>query len=112
VPLVWLSPLAREQAEVPGQAVRGGVPVCFPWFGRRHGMPAHGFARNRDWHLADRSPDRVVFTLDDDDETRALWPHRFHAELALHLDDAINFDFTVTNRDDAATPSRTRCVPL
>lgn len=102
VPLLWLSPLVLDQVQNPGQAVRGGVPVCFPWFGRRQGMLAHGFARNRDWRLAERSSDRVVFALDDDDETRALWPHRFHAELALRLDEALNFDFTVTNRDDAA----------
>ncbi len=33
------------------KAIRGGVPICFPWFGSREGLPAHGFARVTDWEL-------------------------------------------------------------
>jgi D-hexose-6-phosphate mutarotase len=92
-PLLWLSPIER-------QPWRGGIPICFPWFGKHpDGLPSHGFARNRDWHLADQATDRVVFTLDDDDATRALWPYRFHAELAVRLDDALHLTFSVTNTD-------------
>ena len=35
----------------PGQPIRGGVPVIFPWFGAREGEPMHGFARLSDWDL-------------------------------------------------------------
>ena len=35
----------------PDKAIRGGVPVCFPWFGSREGLPAHGFARMTAWEL-------------------------------------------------------------
>ena len=90
-PLLWCSPHA-------GTPVRGGVPVCFPWFGKHpDGLPAHGFARLREWQLLDQAADRVVFGLDDDADTLALWPHRFHAEMTVSLDDALNFTFTVTN---------------
>src|SRR5436190_10265221 len=34
-----------------GQAIRGGVPIIFPWFGARESGPAHGFARLSDWEL-------------------------------------------------------------
>jgi glucose-6-phosphate 1-epimerase len=102
-PLLWLSPQGESQAATPGAAVRGGVPVCFPWFGRHpDGRPAHGFARNVEWRVAERAADRVVFALDDDAATMALWPHRFHAELAIRVDDRLRFGFAVTNTD--ATP--------
>jgi D-hexose-6-phosphate mutarotase len=103
VPLLWLSPMADLQAGTPGTAIRGGVPVCFPWFGKDPaGGPAHGFARITPWRLADRSADRAVFALDDDEATRRLWPHPFHAELTIGLDDALTFTFSVMNtgRDD------------
>jgi glucose-6-phosphate 1-epimerase len=47
-PLLFLS---RKSWFAPGQAIRGGVPICFPWFGGRAGEPAHGFARTAEWEL-------------------------------------------------------------
>ena len=43
-PVLWLS---KAAVYAPGQAVRGGVPVCWPWFGAREGLPAHGLVRTR-----------------------------------------------------------------
>jgi D-hexose-6-phosphate mutarotase len=100
--LVWLSPQAPSQAATPGVAVRGGVPVCFPWFGKHpQGLPSHGFARNRDWRVLEHATDRAVFALDDDAETLLLWPHRFHAEMTISLHDGLDFAFIVTNTDVA-----------
>lgn len=51
-PVLWLSPLASF---APGSAVRGGVPVVFPWFGAGPSgdrTPAHGFARTASWRRA------------------------------------------------------------
>nr|WP_300143364.1 D-hexose-6-phosphate mutarotase [Propionicimonas sp.] len=48
-PVLWLSPLASFE---PGVAVRGGVPVVFPWFGAGESgdrSPSHGFARTAAW---------------------------------------------------------------
>ena len=46
--LLWLSEKARY---APGKAIRGGVPICFPWFGAhaRAELPAHGFARTHEF---------------------------------------------------------------
>lgn len=51
----------------PGEAIRGGIPVCFPWFGPgRSGRkrPAHGFARLSEWQLARARENAGVTTLD------------------------------------------------
>ena len=58
-PLLFLSRLSRF-AE--GKAIRGGVPICYPWFGSRTGEPAHGLARILNWELAEISvgPDGSV----------------------------------------------------
>jgi D-hexose-6-phosphate mutarotase len=47
-PLIFMS---RKSYFAPGKAIRGGVPICFPWFGPRAGEPAHGFARFSAWEL-------------------------------------------------------------
>lgn len=49
--VLWLSPLARLGT---GKAVRGGVPVCWPWFGPHpadRSLPAHGLVRTREWRI-------------------------------------------------------------
>jgi glucose-6-phosphate 1-epimerase len=47
-PLLFVSRWSHFAA---GQAIRGGVPICFPWFGNRAGEPSHGFARSATWQL-------------------------------------------------------------
>ena len=70
-----------------GEAVRGGVPVCFPQFGGRGNLPKHGFARLVEWTEADsRVGDdfaTATFTLTDNEETRKIWPHAFEVELTV-----------------------------
>jgi len=58
-PLLFLSPQSRFEA---GEAIRGGVPICFPWFGSREGGLSHGLARILAWELAETSvgPDGSV----------------------------------------------------
>jgi glucose-6-phosphate 1-epimerase len=52
-PVLWLSTASQFAADKP---IRGGVPICFPWFGPHSGdasLPAHGFARLAQWSLVD-----------------------------------------------------------
>lgn len=66
-----------------GVALRGGVPICWPWFGpaAQQGLPAHGFARNQSWtlkaHNEDESGVVLTFELQNNEETLKLWPHEF-----------------------------------
>ena len=76
-PVLFMSGKSWFEANKP---IRGGVPVCFPWFGPKAGSPespAHGFARLRDWELEScaRQADgavRVGFALESDESTVRL----------------------------------------
>jgi len=84
-PVIWLS---TATAFTPGTAIRGGVPICWPWFGPA-GKPSHGFARTSIWQLTAHNEDAngvsLTLTLKDSEETRQLWPHAFtlHAHFKL-----------------------------
>jgi D-hexose-6-phosphate mutarotase len=58
-PLIFVSAKSYFAA---GKAIRGGVPICFPWFGNRAGEPSHGFARTTAWQLVKTAaaPDGAV----------------------------------------------------
>lgn len=105
-PLLWLS---EQAAYLPGKAIRGGIPLCFPWFGPHAAdpqKPAHGFARQREWTLwqareqADHTA--LAFRLSDDDATRALWPHAFVATLTLTLGATLSVTLQVENTGSTA----------
>jgi D-hexose-6-phosphate mutarotase len=75
-PLIFLS---RESYFAPGKAIRGGVPICFPWFGAREGNVMHGFARLSEWELVETvaAPDGSVklnFLLPKNLLVQAGWP--------------------------------------
>jgi glucose-6-phosphate 1-epimerase len=101
-PALFLSPRA---VFAPGKAIRGGVPVCFPWFAAHPTdptKPAHGFARTRTWEVGDVTRDdagdaRVVLRLAADADTRALWNADFVATLTLSIGTSLAMTFDVEN---------------
>lgn len=98
-PVLWLSGAAKFQ---PGLAVRGGIPVCWPWFGDRPGHSAHGFARNRLWELRETGLDaqgqvQIRLGLQDDDATRAMWDHAFDLELQVTVGRTLGLLLTTRN---------------
>ena len=91
-----------------GKAIKGGIPVCWPWFGPDpddQGRPAHGFVRNRQWgvtaseSLADGST-RVVLSLVDTDETRGIWPHPFRLDIEITVGDSLTVALVTHNTGD------------
>lgn len=66
-----------------GVALRGGVPICWPWFGpaAQQGLPAHGFARNLAWSLKAHNEDEngvvLTFELLSSEASHKFWPHDF-----------------------------------
>lgn len=107
--LLFLSEKAYYQ---PGKAIKGGVPVCWPWFGadpQGLGRPAHGFVRNRLWNVAatGTSTDgdiRVTLGLIDTLETRAIWPQSFTLLLEITVGDSLNLELVTRNTGTQTFP--------
>jgi len=82
------------------QPIRGGVPVVFPWFGSREGMPAHGFARLADWELHEAAtvPEGGVSLRFGLPETsmRATFP-AFMANYVVTVTDHLCLELIITN---------------
>jgi glucose-6-phosphate 1-epimerase len=100
----------RSQFE-PGKAIRGGIPVCFPWFRNKVDdpkAPSHGFVRTKDWQLdsIEMRGDGVMVSLttNSDEGTKAWWPHDFHLLHRLILGTALTQELIVSNT--GATPLR------
>jgi glucose-6-phosphate 1-epimerase len=99
--IIFVSSKARY---VDGQAIRGGIPICFPWFrgkGDDPQAPAHGLVRTRSWKLGSikrQGPDvTVAMSTSSDDATKKWWPHEFRAELRVTFGRDLKLEFAVEN---------------
>ncbi len=70
-----------------GQPIRGGIPVCWPWFGGRDGLPGHGFARLRFWELANAtdSAEGVELEFRLQGSEGPGWPHPYELTLMVKM---------------------------
>ena len=108
-PLIWRSDCADY---VQGQSVRGGVPICWPWFGDIQRSPAtvqkstsadapfHGLARTLDWQLTHSSADNTGVQLSMQLDARqglSGWPHA--ATLQLHIELAERLTLCLDNHN-------------
>lgn len=100
--------LSAESRFGPTAAIRGGIPVIFPWFGARADdpkAPAHGFARTAEWEVEsiERAGGGVtaVLRLAADAATRATWPHRFVLRERIDVGPALALALEVENTDSA-----------
>ncbi|MCY1288556.1 putative glucose-6-phosphate 1-epimerase [compost metagenome] len=113
-PLIWLS---EQAAYRKGQSVRGGVPVCWPWFGdlqrnppavralyQGSDAPAHGLVRNLDWQLLeiDTREDAVnlQFAFLQPEHGLPGWPHTVDLRLHIHLDERLHLSLASHNRGE------------
>ncbi len=101
-PVIWLSPLAKF---LPGKSIRGGVPVCWPWFGPHAGdakLPGHGFARTVMWEVLETRalPDGATFLrfgLVGSEVTRTQWPHPSGAQLEITVGATLKVELATRN---------------
>lgn len=102
--VIWMSPAAQL---APGKSIRGGVPVCWPWFGphaTQASFPGHGFARTVLWEviatkaLADNGT-WIALRLLPTDATRAQWPHACEVVLQIAVGASLDMDLGTLNRD-------------
>lgn len=109
-PVIWLSSAARYAS---GKSIRGGVPICWPWFGPHaepqtgsqaagRKLPSHGFARTVAWDACDSrhletGETQLCLELRDSEQTRALWPYPFHLGLRLTIGETLRLELSTTN---------------
>jgi len=87
-----------------GRAIRGGIPICFPWFGDRAGYPgspAHGFVRTKSWQLEsiEQAEDSVVVSLvtESDPQTLSAWPASFRLICRASFGAVLSVELNTTN---------------
>jgi glucose-6-phosphate 1-epimerase len=87
-----------------GRAIRGGIPICFPWFRGKIGdpkAPAHGFVRTRSWQLGSIVEDSAGVTvsmfIESDEQTRRWWPAEFRLEYRSTFGSSLILELVCTN---------------
>jgi len=103
--LLWVSPRAHRD----GRPLRGGIPLCVPWFASPYpGKGSHGFGRTRRWTAGEPSTradgTHLIFRLEDDAETRTLWPVSFLFEHEVVLGPRLLLIFRAWNRGADPAP--------
>jgi len=102
--VLFVSSKARWQN---GTAIRGGVPICFPWFSERAEdpkSPAHGLVRTKSWELeaithADSNV-TVALSTAADAGTRKFWMGEFHLLFCVTFGEQLRLELIATNRGD------------
>ena len=104
--LIWMSSQARPQ---PGKSLRGGIPVCWPWFGAHDkdaSYPAHGFARTVMWQLQNvnvvaEGKTQITLKLDMqamDERVQAMWPYDCELEYIITLSETLKLELITKNK--------------
>ena len=102
--LLWLSKMAYFEK---GKAIRGGIPICFPWFGKNKDnptLPQHGFARTELWTVVleeelDAHQTHIRLQLQHNPHTLEQWPYLFDLYLDITISDRLIIALTIHNRD-------------
>ncbi|MCH7866115.1 MAG: D-hexose-6-phosphate mutarotase [Myxococcales bacterium] len=101
-PVLWMSESSHFRDD---KAIRGGIPICWPWFGDHSSdpeKPAHGFARislfsvERTYQLVDGGCG-IEFGLGNATATSALWPEAFSLSLTVEMGKSLSVQLTMHN---------------
>ena len=106
-PVLWMSAASRFEK---GKPLRGGVPICFPWFGPKAGSPEaplHGFARILPWTVGTVTREtggslRAVLELTAEAAARGGFPRELSLSLAVTVSRSLRMELTVRNVDSGA----------
>lgn len=101
-PVIWVSGNSYYQT---GRSVRGGIPICWPWFGDHvtdASLPAHGFVRAKKWALesADQIVDgstQLIFTYQLDKADQAIWPYSCTLQMVITLGSQLQLSLQTSN---------------
>ena len=106
VPVVWLSKDAKLAA---GKSIRGGAPVCWPWFGAHATEAAfsgHGFARTVPWRVIETGTEpngatRLMLRLEASDKTRLQWPYECNVDLIVIAGETLRMELCTENTGES-----------
>jgi len=108
--VIWLS---KDAVFAEGKSIRGGIPVCWPWFGaheKNTSYPAHGFARVTVWQVREvqalsSTETQVTFRLETqtlDEAFQKMWPQPTTLEYTMTIGAALTLELTTFNQSDEA----------
>lgn len=108
--VIWLS---DEATFAMGKSVRGGVPICWPWFGAHESetaFPAHGFARTVLWSVQqtkalESGETQITFSLDTTElegKLQPMWPQATVAEYRITVGNTLTLELITSNHSDVS----------
>lgn len=99
--------LSKKSFYEDGKAIRGGIPVCWPWFGpdpKGLQRPNHGFVRNHFWHVigtaSDETETQITLQFTHNDKTEATWTSPFSLTLEFTIGHHLSLKLTTQNTGD------------
>ncbi len=104
-PLLFLSDLAIYES---GKAIRGGLPICWPWFAediKGKDLPAHGFVRDQQWQVVktqklDDGSTKVILEISHNQYSLKLWPYKFYLQIEIIIGSTLTVILSTNNIDD------------
>ena len=91
-----------------GKATKGGIPICWPWFGpsAAEGGPGHGFVRASQWDVLsskqnDDGSTQLILGIKTDSDTK-FWPHACDLQLDINVGASLNITLITKNLSDSA----------
>ena len=103
--VLWMSTESNFKI---GKPIRGGIPICFPWFGSNAintNLPIHGFARLMYWEVI-RAESKLsgetglTLRLNSSEDTKKYWPFDFTAEIDISVGATLKVELRITNTGD------------
>src|SRR3984957_19498435 len=101
-PVLFVSP---KSLFAPGKAIRGGVPIIFPWFGSRSDGkpgPSHGFARTSEWTVEstkqhEDSRGEITLALGNNHATREFFDAAFRLRFRVTIGSELEMELETSN---------------
>lgn len=101
-PVIWMS---KDAQFAKGKSIRGGVPVCWPWFGAHatdDALPAHGFARTQPWQvkgsrLMNDGSTELSLTMPINAAAQKMWPGRAQLDMLINVGETLKIALITRN---------------
>jgi len=102
-PVLWLSSNARY---IEGRSIRGGVPICWPWFGAHptdSTFCPHGFARVIPWRIVDvdstaTGATRIILEMLDTPEAKRQLSYPYALTVTITMGRRLRIEMSTTNQ--------------